>query len=307
MQGIVIEIVVGTVAGAVLVFWIYGERGRLLRKSTLTVMEAQGWKNILNFKAMHSYIYGRWTREYIYALRNIIFPKIDERGRQKWADKYHGKVITNEQARSVITLNRNIPLQDLEQVIPYSVARTIVLNGPPDVVAYECGCRNSKSNHCSPTQVCMVIGKPFTDFIVEHHPKKARRLSQPEALDILKQEHERGHMHTAWFKDVLLNRFYNICNCCKCCCTGTEMMNTYGMKILASSGYVSQVDESKCKACSICAKVCHFNAISVDKTAAVIWDKCMGCGSCVVKCPNQARSLVRDEKKGIPFDVGAMV
>ena len=303
----IVEIAAGTIAGAVLALWIYGERGRLLRKSTLTAMKAQGWKNVLNFKAMHAYIHGRWTKEYIYALRNIIFPKIGERGRQKWADKYYGKVITSEQARSVVTLNRNIPLQDLEQVIPYPTAPAIVLNGPPDIVAYECGCRNSKSSHCSPTQVCMVIGKPFTDFVVDHHPKKARRLSQAEALDLLKQEHERGHMHTAWFKDVMLDRFYNICNCCKCCCAGTEMMNTYGMKMLASSGYVAQVDESKCNACGTCERSCHFNAISAGKTSSMIWDKCMGCGSCVAKCPNQARSLVRDEKKGTPFDVRLMV
>jgi hypothetical protein len=38
-----------------------------------------------------------------------------------------------------------------------------------------------------------------------------------EALDLLRAEHERGHLHSAWFKDVMLNRFYAICNCCKCC------------------------------------------------------------------------------------------
>ncbi|HYA85944.1 MAG TPA: 4Fe-4S binding protein [Nitrospirota bacterium] len=295
-----------TIGGVLLAMWIISERGRLLRKTTWATIKAQGLKNNLNFKSLHAYIYARWTKEYIYVLRNIIFPTSDDRGRQKWADRYHGKVITNEQARAVITLNRDIPLHDLEQVIPYPTARNIVLNGPPDVVAYECGCRNSKQNHCSPSQVCMVIGKPFTDFMVDHHPQKTRRLSQTEALDLLEQEHERGHLHSAWFKDVLMNRFYSICNCCKCCCAGTESMNKYGMNFLASSGYVSQVDTSKCKACGTCEKTCHFNAMSVGKTASVNWDKCMGCGSCEVKCPNHAISLVRDEKKGLPFDVRLM-
>ncbi len=294
------------IGGILLAIWIIAERGRLLRKTTWAFMKAQGLKNNLNFKSLHSYIYGRWTKEYIYALRNIILPKSDERGRQKWADKYHGKVITHDQARAVITLNRDIPLHDLEQVIPYPTARNIVLNGPPDVVAYECGCRNSKQNHCSPSQVCMVIGKPFTDFMVDHHPEKTRRLSQAEALDLLEQEHERGHLHSAWFKDVCLNRFYSICNCCKCCCAGTESMNKYGMKFLTSSGFVSQVDASKCNACGTCEKICHFNAMSIGETALVNWDKCMGCGSCEVKCPNHAILLVRDEKKGLPFDVRLM-
>ncbi|MFI5295629.1 MAG: ATP-binding protein [Thermodesulfovibrionales bacterium] len=302
----VVEIAAGTVIGALSALWLYGERGRLLRKSTWASMKAQGWKNVLNFKATHAYIYGRWTKEYIYVLRNIIFPKLSDRGRQKWADKYHGKVITHEQARSVITLNRNIPLQDLEQVIPYPTARTIILNGPPEIVSYECGCRNSKPNHCSPTRVCMVIGKPFTDFMVDHHPQKARRLSQAEALDLLKQEHERGHMHTAWFKDVMLDRFYNICNCCKCCCGGIEAMIRYGTPMVCSSGYVASVDASRCEACGTCEKACPFGAITTDKTANVKWESCMGCGVCEEKCPNQAMSLMRDEKKGLPFDVRSM-
>jgi ferredoxin len=303
----IVLIALGTLGGILLSFWIIGERGRLLRGSTWASMKAHGLKEVLNFKAVHSYIYGRWTNAYIYTLRNIIFPRLSEQGRQKWADKYHGKVITHGQACSVITLNKNIPLRDLEQVIPYPTARNIVLQGPPDVVAYECCCRNSKQDHCSPSQVCMVIGKPFTDFVLEHHPGKARRLSQSEALELLKQEHERGHMHSAWFKDVMLDRFYSICNCCKCCCAGTEMMLKYGTKMLSSSGYVAQVDASKCEACGTCEKACHFKAIDIDKTARISWDKCMGCGACEVKCPNQAMTLARDEKKGLPFDVKMMV
>lgn len=300
-----------SVAGAIAVIlslgWVIGERGRLLRPTTWTMMKAHGLKNFLNFKATHSYVYARWTREYIYVLRNFIFPKLDDRGRKKWTDKYHGKVLTREHARAIITLNRDIPLCDVEQVIPYPTARNLVISGPPDVVVYECCCRNSSPNRCSPSQVCMVIGKPFTDFMVEHHPTKSRRLSQAEALELLEQEHQRGHMHTAWFKDVNLNRFYSICNCCKCCCAGTEAMNRYGAATLSSSGYVASVAVSSCDACGTCERACHFNAIEVDKSAAVIGEKCMGCGSCEAKCPNGAISLVRDEKKGLPFDVRMMV
>ena len=32
----------------------------------------------------------------------------------------------------------------------------------------------------------------------------------------------------------------------------------------------------------------------------------MGCGVCVGQCPNQALSLVRDERKGAPLDVGVL-
>ena len=32
----------------------------------------------------------------------------------------------------------------------------------------------------------------------------------------------------------------------------------------------------------------------------------MGCGVCVSQCPNDALSLTRDERKGIPLDVKAL-
>jgi len=82
------------------------------------------------------------------------------------ADRYHGKVLTPEQAKAVIGGH------------PYPMARNLVLNGPPDVIAYECGYRHTRANSCQPTQVCMVIGQPLVDFVLEHNPLSSRRLTQ---------------------------------------------------------------------------------------------------------------------------------
>lgn len=77
----------------------------------------------------------------------------------------------------------------------------------------------------------------------------------------------------------------------------------YGNPMMASSGYVAQVDEALCVGCATCEDTCPFDAIEVDETAVVKWDACMGCGACAGTCPNDAISLIRDEKKGIPLDV----
>ncbi len=54
----------------------------------------------------------------------------------------------------------------------------------------------------------------------------------------------------------------------------------------------SRVDESKCNSCGICAKVCPYNAITVDKKnktpAVVIEAACAGCGTCGAECPHDA-------------------
>lgn len=86
----------------------------------------------------------------------------------------------------------------------------------------------------------------------------------------------------------------------------TEMVK-YNAPSLASSGYVARVDASKCKACGKCGKACPFEAVKTDKASVVQWDKCMGCGVCVDQCSNGAMSLVRDEKKGVPFKEDYMI
>jgi ferredoxin len=303
MSGSVVWIIAGTLLALVLVFWLYAERWHPLRPSTLAFMRAIGWRRALGLNSLHGYVYGRWTRQYLHLLMHRLFPRLNAEGRRRWSDRYHGKVLTHDEARAIVTLDREISLRDLEQIIPYPTARALVLEGPPDVVAYDCACRGNRANPCVPIQVCMVIGQPFADFILEHHPKGSRRLSQAEALALLEAEHERGHLHSAWFKDATLGRFYAICNCCKCCCGGIAAMRRYGTPMVAPSGYVARVDETACTGCGACVPRCPFDAIAVNGTASVNRDACMGCGVCIDSCPQHALSLERDEAKGTPLDV----
>ncbi len=303
MLSTIIVIAIAFILAGAIGLWLYGERGYPLRRSTWAFMRQAGLRRTLNGSALHAYVYGRWIKEYIHLLLHHVFPRLRPRGKEWLADRYHAKVLTQDQAEAIITIDEEIPLQDLEQIIPYSTARDLVLKGPPEVAVYQCGCRQNRSNPCQPIQVCMPIGQPLVNFFLEHHPESCRRLSKEEALDLLRAEHERGHLHSAWFKDAVLNRLYAICNCCKCCCGGIEAMVKHGIPMMAPSGYVARVDESMCAACPICEDACPFGAIRVDGTAVVKWETCMGCGVCVGQCPKKAMSLVRDERKGLPLDV----
>jgi MinD superfamily P-loop ATPase len=55
--------------------------------------------------------------------------------------------------------------------------------------------------------------------------------------------------------------------------------------------------------CGDCAETCPFGTITVNGSAQLDWDACMGCGACESQCPQEAISLVRDERKGEPLDV----
>jgi Pyruvate/2-oxoacid:ferredoxin oxidoreductase delta subunit len=315
----VILIVMGGLAAApvlgLLALWVIGERGHVfgLPSTRLAIRQREsskldsatgrpvgGGTPNTPIKLLHGYVYARFANQYIdFAIKHLL-PRMSPGFKETWADHYHGKVLTPELASAIITLDHDIPLTDLEQIIPYPTARQIVLDGPPEVVAFDCPCRASRENPCQPVQVCMIIGDG--GFVLDHHPNASRRLSQQEALDLLKAEHERGHVHVAYFKDACNDRFYAICNCCTCCCGGLEAMRG-GMPKVAASGYLAVVDEAACQGCETCADLCPFGAIAVNGHAAVRVEACMGCGVCVDHCPNGALALVEDARRGIPLDV----
>jgi ferredoxin len=299
--------ILGLVALGTLILWSIAQRRNSIRRSIRLLRRTLGGRRTLSLDSLHAYVYGRWTNRYISVLLNWIFPYINPGQRLKWSEHYHGKVLTYDNAKAIITIDKKIPLRDLEQIVPYSKARDIVLSAPTDIVVFECACRNAREKPCQPVQVCMVIGKPFTEFILKHHPGTSRRLSQAEALDLLREEHERGHIHSAWFKDVLMNRFYAICNCCKCCCGGVEAMVKYSTPMMASSGYVAQIDRERCSNCQVCVDVCPFGALSYTGEIQIDWGNCMGCGVCESQCSLEAVTLIRDERKGIPLDVRMLV
>jgi heterodisulfide reductase subunit A-like polyferredoxin len=74
--------------------------------------------------------------------------------------------------------------------------------------------------------------------------------------------------------------------------------------MLASSGYVSTVDEDLCIGCGDCNDYCQFFALVVNNGYASIDQSiCMGCGVCVSHCPQDALSLIREPAKGEPLEI----
>ena len=272
---------------------------------------------------LHGYIYGRWTHLYIsigigehpiaksFIKWDKFFKKLGLKKKKPEsneptmgiADTYHAKAIPLETATQIIQINEEINKPDLEQVIPYKRARSLILKNPDHIVVIDCPCRSARENPCTPIDVCLVIGDPFASFIREHQPDRSRDITRDEAIAILKAEDERGHVHHAFFKDAMLDRFYAICNCCDCCC-GAMNAHKNGTPMLASSGFIAQVDEDLCISCDACAEYCQFGALAMgDLIMDVSYENCMGCGVCIDKCDQEAIMLVKDESKGVPLDI----
>jgi NAD-dependent dihydropyrimidine dehydrogenase PreA subunit len=223
------------------------------------------------------------------------------------ADTYHGKVVTTESARKLLSIREPIEIRNLEKIIPYPVAKDIIMVDPEHLVALDCPCRSVRDHPCEPVDVCLIVGEPFASFVIEHHPDRARWIDAEQGMDILEAEAERGHVHHAFFKDAMLGRFYAICNCCSCCCGAMQSVRN-GTPMLTSSGYLSVLDEERCAACASCEEMCPFDAITFESTYPEIdFEACMGCGVCVRHCPEGAFELVVEPAKGIPLEVSELI
>ena len=301
-------------------------RPRLFQPSTQAfIEEARRTPGYSLFDWLHGYVYARWPYLYIgigageHVLARIFGPPVrlvgrlfpppqnDGQDRTTFADTYHGKVVPLEEATQLVMVEQDVTIGDLEQTIPYALARDIVLHNPDHIVVLECPCRAVRPNSCQPLDVCLVIGEPFASFVAEHHPRRSRWISQEEAAEILRAEHERGHVHHAFFKDAMLGRFYAICNCCSCCCGAMQAWDR-GTPMLASSGYVASLDSDLCAGCGTCVEFCQFEAIAMDNGHAVVdLAACMGCGVCISKCPQEALSLLRDPSRGEPLEIVKLI
>lgn len=310
---------------------------RLIKPSTRAFFaEGRKTEGISLFDMLHGYVYARWPYLYISigtgrhpAARKL--KRLSERlrprrttaadtavaphGDRKFAEGYHGKALPLAAAVQLVQVNEPICLTHLETVIPYARAKDIILQNPDHIAALECPCRAAKEHPCLPLDVCLIVGEPFASFIVEHQPKRARWIGRQEAVEILQAEHQRGHIHHAFFKDAMLGRFYAICNCCTCCC-GAIQAQRNGTPMLASSGYLAHVAEELCLACGECQTACTFEALGFTTPAemqqrlygmVVDAERCMGCGVCVDLCVNRAISLRPAPEKGEPLEIKRLI
>jgi len=296
--------------------------GNFPRPSTRAFLkEARQTRGFSLIDLLHGYVYNRWLYLYIgigigeHPLARLTHPVArffnwllssesdQDPDRVSFADTYHGKVMTLEAARQLVTVNEEIRLHDLEQVIPFAPARDISLKNPDHIVVLECPCRTSRPDPCLPLDVCLIVGEPFAGFVIEHHPRRARWITSEEAEEILESEHSRGHVHHAFFKDAMFGRFYAICNCCSCCCGAMQSMRN-GTPMLAASGYMSRVEVDLCIGCSVCVENCPFGALELrEDVVEVDHAMCMGCGVCVSTCEVGALSLVRDQSASEPLEI----
>ena len=266
-------------------------------------------------RAVHGYIYYRWTSAYVAVVRYFLErgwflgPLRTAAGRHL-ERTHHAKVIPTSSARRLIEIDQPIEYRHLESVVPFAVARDVVLDSPATITLARCACRSvaedrgTRDSTCGPLETCLYIGDPIATFVAEKQVG-ARRITPDEALAVVEAAAERGDIHTLWFKDAAAGRMYAMCNCCSCCCIGLKSSRA-GFSPLVGSGYVAQVDSELCTACGACEDSCAFDALSLSESRTVVVDaeRCLGCGTCITQCAHGALSLARAESGADPVPWG---
>src|SRR4030042_2745297 len=138
---------------------------------------------------------------------------------------YHSKVMKLADAVKLVTQKEDLHLPVSEKVVPFKIAKDVILTNPDSIAVGTCPCRKTSPKPClpPPMEVCLFIGDPYASFIADQNTT-FRKISQEAAVKILEDCHRKGFVHCAYFKKDLGNRFCAICNCCKCCCV---MMNVW--------------------------------------------------------------------------------
>jgi electron transport complex protein RnfB len=185
------------------------------------------------------------------------------------------------------------------KIMEYEEAEKIIRSQSKIIVA-PCICRREHSmldKGCDkPLETCLV----FAGGAYFYEKKNiGREINQDEAIDIL---------HNAIDKGLVLQpgnskKPLNICMCCDCCCQILKnLKNNEKPAKFINSSYYAEVIEENCTACEECAEVCPMDAITVEDTASVNVDRCIGCGLCITRCEFESMILKpkKDTEKWVP-------
>lgn len=200
-------------------------------------------------------------------------------------------------------VNRIVPVEEqieelpADKVIPYEEVSKII-DKYDDIAYTHCYCRHEKDlldNPCKVTKErtnCFLFGKSAR-FVIDHNFGKP--ISKDEAKRVLKLSEDEGLVHKAFHVHLKPDLEEEaICNCCKCCCGIFQMYYGGITPYHCYTSYLAKVNESECIGCGTCMEKCPMEAIDlVDATAIVNENRCIGCGVCAHHCPENAINLKR--------------
>ena len=201
----------------------------------------------------------------------------------------------------VIELNEEIDAPG-EKILPKQDIKEIIKSFD-DIAVGHCFCRQHHDllgEPCkfnAPREICFTLGKSAR-FTSENG--FSRLISQDEALKLIDDAAEAGLVHKVYHPQGNISKDEtSICNCCKDCCGTFELWRGGTMPMINSTNYISSIDQDLCVGCGTCVERCPTDAIELndENKAERNPDYCIGCGVCAHFCPENAISLLEGMRK----------
>jgi ferredoxin len=183
----------------------------------------------------------------------------------------------------------------IEQILPTQKIKELI-EKYDDIAVGNCYCRQHNDFLGNPCKQIELIPSCFTLGKSARHTSNhgfSKLVSKMEALNILKQCEDAGLVHKAYHLHGDSNKEeVAICNCCNCCCLTAKDCLIF--PIANETNYLASIDHDLCIGCGTCVEKCYNQAIelNVDNKAERKEDFCIGCGVCAYFCPENAISLI---------------
>lgn len=195
-----------------------------------------------------------------------------------------------------ININKEIEIPEEKVITTQNVEK--IMQKFDEIAVGHCFCRHHQDllgHQCKQTDLrenCFTLGKS-AKYVVEQG--FGRMISKDEALTILKASERDGLVHKAWHPHSDISKEEtSICNCCKCCCGIFDWWRKGTTAMINSTNYLSHIDKNKCVGCGTCMEKCPVEAIQGDNNNKAERDAglCIGCGVCAHFCPENAISML---------------
>ncbi len=80
---------------------------------------------------------------------------------------YHGKIMKKQDAEKLLRLKQTIDITPSERVMPFKLARQLLVENPDSIAAAPCVCRSYMKEPCYPKdkEICLFVGDPQDEDI----------------------------------------------------------------------------------------------------------------------------------------------